>query len=86
MLQLTQLLAENPDLALYAKYRDYAPGHVPEQHLLPIDDPSNNDVERNYEPPEGLPYTPDDIEGLDPPAAGMGSWRQQRSWTDLILW
>ncbi len=37
LLELGQLLADNPDLAQYDKYRDYAPGHVPEQKLLDID-------------------------------------------------
>jgi hypothetical protein len=37
LLELGQLLADNPALQEYARYRDYAPGHVPEQHLLPID-------------------------------------------------
>jgi len=37
LLDLANLLKDNPDLAKYDHYRRYAPGHVPEQHLLPID-------------------------------------------------
>ena len=37
MLPLAELLYANPDLAQYHRYRDYAPGHVPESRLLDID-------------------------------------------------
>ena len=50
LLDLGQLLKDNPDLAKYDKYRDYAPGHIPENKLLGIDkcqvdcgDDNNND-------------------------------------------
>jgi len=37
LLPLAQLLDANPDLEKYHRFRDYAPGHVPEQYLLDID-------------------------------------------------
>ena len=33
LLELAKLLDANPDLAIYHRYRDYAPGNIPEQHL-----------------------------------------------------
>ncbi len=37
LLPLAELLDANPDLARYHRYRDYAPGHIPESYLLAID-------------------------------------------------
>jgi len=37
LMDLATLLAGNDALKEYVRYREYAPGHVPEQHLLPLD-------------------------------------------------
>jgi hypothetical protein len=69
LLELGELLDANPDLLDYAQYRDYAPGHIPEQHLLDLDknldDPGGDSGGESSE--DGTPVDVDDLEGF-----GMG--------------
>jgi hypothetical protein len=76
------VLLQDPDLALYDKYRDYAPGHVPPQHLLPIDDPSNGGDGSDDDAP-AVPGITTDLDDLPGPSAGVDEIEQQRSWIDL---
>ena len=69
LLDLGDLLESNTDLQDYAQYRDYAPGHIPEQHLLDLDkgqlDDSDDDGNTSTE--DGTPADVEDLEGF-----GMG--------------
>jgi len=76
------ILLQDPELALYDKYRDYAPGHVPPQHLLPIDDPSDGGDGGDGTPPV-VPGITTDLADLPGPAAGLDEIEQQRSWIDM---
>jgi len=81
LLALGQLLADNPDLAEYAHYRDYAPGHVPEQHLLDLDkglynpdggDGGNGASGTTATPGEDIGSTKETIDVTD--TEGRSSW------------
>ena len=82
--ELADLLAEegNEKLALYAKYRDYAPGHVPEQHLLPWDvDPTDPDREKSGD--DAIPAKVISIETIDLETKGPKTKEGTVIWTDI---
>ena len=69
-------LLKNPDLAKYNKYRDYAPGHVPESQLLGIDKDMTGDG--------GKPSKDTKLkELLDKQSLGPNLTAGRRSWIDL---
>ena len=69
LLDLGELLEGSTALQDYAQYRDYAPGHIPEQHLLDLDkgqlDDSDDDGNTSTE--DGTPADVEDLTGF-----GMG--------------
>lgn len=71
LLDLGQLLADNADtLGQYDRFRDYAPGHIPEQHLLDLDKDLDNPGGGGGgggSADDGTPVDVDDLEGF-----GMG--------------
>ena len=84
LLDLGQLLKDNPDLAKYDKYRDYAPGHIPENKLLGIDkcqvdcgDDNNNssDLDKG-------PNTTEDAAGNND-SKGPNYRYGRRNWIDI---
>ena len=81
--KLADLLASNPALAKYAKYRDYAPGHVPEQHLLPWDKDMDNPDNQNSSSEDGTPLDVTTIENIDTETLGPNSKLGRRNWIDL---
>ena len=91
LLELGKLLAANPDLAMYDRYRDYAPGNVPEQHLREIDqdltdDPNDPDVDPSVE--DGTPAQIDDLTtgpgtSLNRDILGPNFAIGRRTWIDL---
>ena len=85
MLQLTDLLNKNADLAQYAKYRDYAPGHVPEQHLLDIDknQDGSGDGSDNSSSADGTPADVTAIELIDLESLGPTTKSGRHNWIDL---
>jgi hypothetical protein len=84
LLDLGQLLADNPALAQYDKYRDYAPGHVPEQKLLDIDkgqlEDGGGDNSSTY---DGTPADVTTIETIDLEAKGPNYSYGRRNWIDI---
>lgn len=87
LLELTDLLNAdgNEDLALYAKYRDYAPGHVPEQHLLDIDknQDGSDDGSDNSSSLDGTPADVTAIELIDLESLGPTTKSGRRNWVDI---
>jgi|GEM_PF-712998 len=86
LLDLGELLEANPDtLGVYAKYRDYAPGHVPEQHLLDIDRlPSDDGSDDDGIPDEVIDLTDDDQDGdFTRETLGPNFVVGRRTWIDL---
>ena len=87
LLELTDLLNAdgNEDLALYAEYRDYAPGHVPEQHLLDIDknQDSEGDGSDNSSSTDGTPADVTAIELIDLESLGPTTKSGRRNWVDI---
>ena len=81
--QLADLLADHPGLAKYAKYRDYAPGHIPEQHLLPWDKNQDNTDDQNTSSEDGTPLGVTTIENIDTEARGPNERHGRRNWIDL---
>jgi hypothetical protein len=82
--ELADLLANDPDgiLAKYAKYREYAPGHVPEQHLLPWDvDPT--DPDRKKSGLDAIPAKVISIETIDLESRGPKTKEGTVIWTDI---
>ncbi|MEN8108374.1 MAG: PilC/PilY family type IV pilus protein [Pseudomonadota bacterium] len=70
LLDLGNLLDANQALYDFAQYRDYAPGHIPEQHLLDIDKNQTDgggDYDGGNSADDGTPVDVDDLEGF-----GMG--------------
>jgi hypothetical protein len=83
LLAMADLLANNPDLALYAKYRDYSSGHVPEQHLLPWDvDPT--DPDRKKSGVDAVPAKVISIETIDLETKGPKTKEGYFIWTDIM--
>ena len=84
LLEMADLLDANPLLADYAKYREYAPGHIPEQHLLDIDknldDPGDGG---NSSSEDGTPADVTAIEVIDLESKGPNAVLGQRNWIDL---
>lgn len=70
LLELGELLQGSTDLQDYIQYRDYAPGHIPEQKLLEFDkdlvEPPGGDG-GSSSTDDGTPVNVDDLEGF-----GMG--------------
>jgi len=91
LLELGKLLAANPDLAKYDRYRDYAPGVIPEQHLREIDqdltdDPNDPDQDPSVE--DGTPAEVDDLTtgpgtSLNRDILGPNFAIGRRTWIDL---
>jgi hypothetical protein len=87
LLELSQLLTD-PDLAYYHRFRDYAPGNVPEQHLREIDKdrlppPDGEDSGSSSE--DGIPVDVTDLEDLDTEVIGPNYNAGRRTWIDLRL-
>ena len=76
VLALGKLLENNPALATYDRYRKYAPGHVPESKLYPIDKGSAGD---GGEPAPDVKLK----EKLDKQSLGPNLTAGRRSWIDL---
>ncbi|WP_026186258.1 pilus assembly protein [Thioalkalivibrio thiocyanodenitrificans] len=73
MLELHELFAESPELEQYHQYRGYAPGLVPDQHLLDIDRVSE----------DGTPADVVDASEDLSPALGPNFRPGRRSWIDI---
>jgi hypothetical protein len=81
-------LLQDPDLAYYHKYRDYAPGNIPEQHLRDIDKdrvppPGGGDSSSSSD--DGIPVEVVDLEDLDTETVGPNFDAGRRTWIDLRL-
>jgi hypothetical protein len=72
--ELHVLLDANPELAEYHRYRGYAPGLVPEHHLLDIDRVSE----------DGTPVEVEDVTEDLRPAQGPNFRPGRRSWMDIV--
>mgnify|MGYP001550285830 FL=1 len=91
LLELGKLLAANPDLAIYDRYRDYAPGNIPEQHLREIDQdkiPDPDDPDDNPSGDDGTPAEVDDLTtgtgtALNRDILGPNFAIGRRTWIDL---
>ncbi|RKZ99547.1 MAG: hypothetical protein DRQ45_08520 [Gammaproteobacteria bacterium] len=91
LLELGQLIAANPDLAVYHRYRDYAPGNIPEQHLRDIDKdniPDPDDPDDNPSGDDGTPAEVDDLTTgtgteLNRDILGPNFAIGRRTWIDL---
>jgi hypothetical protein len=84
LLELADLLATYPLLAEYAKYREYAPGHIPEQKLLDIDkNLADSDGGDNSSSEDGTPADVTAIETIDLESLGPNSALGRRNWIDL---
>ena len=83
LLRLADLLAQNPLLAEYVRYRGYAPGHVPPQHLIPIDQNLYNPDDPNYASDDGTPVEVTTIENIDTETLGPNAKLGRRNWIDL---
>lgn len=83
LLELGQLLEAEPDLETYARYRDYAPGHVPEQHLLDIDKGlGGNDGGGGSSTSDGIPVDVEDRSTTET-TLDFDSTAGRSSWIDL---
>ena len=76
LLELGQLLEDNPQLAEYEKFRDYAPGHIPENKLL---GPDKDQTVDEGEPAQDVEQKP----LLDRDTLGPNLTAGRRSWIDL---
>jgi hypothetical protein len=91
LLELGKLLDANPDLAVYDRYRDYAPGNIPEQQLREIDQdqiPDPDDPEDNPSSDDGTPAEVDDLTtgtgtALNRDILGPNFAIGRRTWIDL---
>ncbi len=82
LLTLADLLDGHPDLAKYAKYREYAPGHVPEHKLLPWDvDPTDPDRDKSGD--DAIPAKVISIETIDLETKGPITKEGTVIWTDI---
>ncbi len=91
LLELGKLLDDDADLAMYHRYRDYAPGNVPEQHLREIDRdqiPDPDDPGSNPSVDDGTPAQVDDLTtgpgtSLNRDILGPNFAIGRRTWIDL---
>ena len=84
LLDLGQLLKDHPDLAKYDHYRDYAPGHIPEQKLQDIDKGQLDDGgSGNSSSLDGTPADVTTIETIDLEAKGPNFAYGRRNWVDI---
>jgi len=91
LLELGKLLAANPDLAIYDRYRDYAPGVIPEQQLREIDQDLTDDPDDPNSDPsveDGTPAQVDDLTtgpgtSLNRDILGPNFAIGRRTWIDL---
>jgi hypothetical protein len=87
LLDLAELLTD-PDLAYYDRFRDYAPGNVPEQHLREIDKdrvPPPDGDDGGSSSDDGIPVDVTDLEDLDTEVIGPNYDAGRRTWIDLRL-
>jgi hypothetical protein len=87
LLELAELLTD-PDLAYYDRFRDYAPGNVPEQHLREIDKdrvPPPDGDDGGSSSDDGIPVDVTDLEDLDTEVIGPNYDAGRRTWIDLRL-
>jgi tetratricopeptide (TPR) repeat protein len=71
LLELALVLALDPQLVEYHRYRDYAPGNIPDQHLRELDQnqtPDGDDDDDDEPPPEDG----DQVDDLTGGAGGGG--------------
>jgi hypothetical protein len=84
LLDLGNLLDQNDALAQYDRFRDYAPGHIPEQHLLDIDKGQLSDSDgSNSSTEDGTPEDVETLEDLDTETIGPNFELGRRTWIDL---
>jgi hypothetical protein len=88
LLTLAELLTDHPELADYHKYRDYAPGNIPEQNLRELDKdrvppPDGDDTASSTD--DGIPVDVFDLEDLDTETVGPNFEAGRRTWIDLRL-
>jgi len=91
LLKLGKLLAADDDLAAYDRYRDYAPGVIPEQHLREIDQNLADDPNDPTDDPsvdDGTPAQVDDLTtgsgtSLNRDILGPNFAIGRRTWIDL---
>ena len=82
-LALAELLASNPELEQYHKFRDYAPGNISQGQLRGLDkerDPSAPAGNGDY----GGPANVENIYGLDTDTIGSNYKHGRRTWLDLL--
>ncbi|MDH3871762.1 MAG: hypothetical protein OEU44_06075, partial [Gammaproteobacteria bacterium] len=82
LLEMAQLIAGNELLETYASYRDYAPGHVPEQHLLPWD-VNQSDTDADQSDLDATPAKVISIETIDLETKGLPIFGSSIIWTDI---
>ena len=88
LLELAQLIKDNPDpnskgwtLKDYLRFRDYAPGNVPEQHLLDLDKGlADDDASSSI---DGTPTQTQETADLDTLSEGPNFGYGRRNWIDL---
>jgi hypothetical protein len=92
LLTLAELLgregSDYDDLRAYHRYRDYAPGNIPEQHLRDIDRdqlPTDDDEDPGDSTDDGIPVDVVDLEDLDTETVGPNFEAGRRTWTDLRM-
>ena len=91
LLELGKLLDANSDLAVYDRYRDYAPGNIPEQQLREIDQdriPDPDEPNENPSTEDGTPAEVDDLTtgtgtALNRDILGPNFAIGRRTWIDL---
>ena len=86
LLDLGNLLDQYEDQGLktYDQFRDYAPGHIPEQHLLDIDKGQLSDNDgSNSSTEDGTPEDVETLEDLDTETIGPNFELGRRTWIDL---
>jgi hypothetical protein len=85
---LAQTGADYDDLRAYHRFRDYAPGNIPEQHLRDLDRdqlPPDDDDDDGDSSDDGIPVDVVDLEDLDTETVGPNFEAGRRTWTDLRM-
>ena len=79
------MLLENEALKDYHDYRRYAPGHIPEQHLINLDkgQVDAGDDSSNDSTVDGAPVDIETREDLDTVGIGPNFAVGRRTWIDL---